>query len=202
MARIPCAPPRTRALDAVWTRTGAAAAPVARILALLALAWPGLACDAEPELRYVDPPVKLAAVHGVEPVAGDPAVEIGFYAGQVFAPLAEGGDLPVIHGLQGGTWTMPAMRLTGIGSPATVMCLVTTDGGEAVGRANALARFFASPGGALEIQFFPIEIRHAAPAETSPIDDLYGQKATLDCTVTDRQGRTGRITRSVTLVAG
>jgi len=158
------------------------------------------ACDAPVETRYVDPSYVLAEGYEVFKVEGDPYVELGYYHEQLYKPLVDGDDCPVGFGLQGGTWTMPAVRTQGIGSPATIQCLLVTDGGETVGEVNAKQQFYLSPDGFLEIPFFPLPVNHAPPNETNDIEDLYGQSATLSCEVSDTDGNSNSSTLTVVIV--
>ncbi len=151
--------------------------------------------------EWVDPPIRLAGQDADGPV-GDAALDVGFFVDGAFVSLAADDRLAVIHGLQGGTWTMPTVRTQGIAAFATIRCGLTTADGEVVGRVDAKVKFFASADGPLEVQGFPVPVRHAPPHEADPIDDLYGQGATLDCTVSDDDGRRAGLELAVTLVEG
>ena len=168
-------------------------------LAILVSLW---GCDQTNEIIYVDPAVKVAPGLVITTVQGDPYVELGYYYEQLYDPLTEGGECPVGFGLQGGTWTMPALRTTGIGSPATIECRLRLESGELVGEVTATQQFYLSPDGFLEIAFFPIPVNHAKPDEKEPIDDLYGQNAILWCAVSDSQGRTNESKLDVVIVDG
>jgi len=149
-----------------------------------------LACDTSVEQLFVDPPIQLADGYAIAAVEGDPYVELGYYEEQLYRPLQVGGDCPVGYGLQGGTWTMPAVRTQGIGSPATIACDLVTSGGEQLGKVAAKQQFYLATDGFLEIAFFPLPVTHEPPFEEQDISDLYGQEATIRCTVTDGEGRT------------
>ena len=162
-----------------------------------------LGCGGEPERVFVDPPIKVSEGLIVDPVSGDPAVELGFYNEQLYSSLADGEEAPVVFGLQDGRWTMPAIRITGIGSPATVSCtVVVVATSEQVSQVEEKARFVLSPDGFLEVQSFPIPIIHAAPNEEAAIDDLFGVDADISCSVVDKEGRGSSVTVRVTLVEG
>lgn len=153
-------------------------------LIALALACASLGC----ETTLVDPMVD----YGDEPPyvpEGDPHLEIGYYTEQLYAPLEDGDTCFVIHGLQGGTWTMPALRTAGVLADLRVQCSLTTAAGELLGATDEPQRFYLAPDRMLEVQAFPIPVTHAPPREADPIDDLFGQEATLDCRVTDDEGR-------------
>lgn len=148
---------------------------------------------------YVDPAIEIAQGSIIKPIEGDPHVELGFYSEQLYAALQDGDACPVVYGLQGGSWTMPAIRTIGIGSPATVECSLTTELGELVGTVKSKAKFFLTPDGLLEIQSFPIPVR--AESE-DPLDDLYGLGATVTCSVRDDHDHTSSVTVQVVLEEG
>ena len=122
-------------------------------------------------------------------------------AQQVFEKGGLGDDLPVVWGLQGGTWTMPCIRIVGIASRATVDCSLTMDTGEVVGKVKAKTNFFLAADGFLEYHSFPIPVNHEVNEE-EPIDDLYEQPATLNCSVTDDEERSNKLAVSVMIIKG
>ncbi len=168
------------------------------LIALLGLA--ALRCDTE--LHYVDPPILVQQSELA--VSGPPGVQLAYYdaTGAGLAPVVDGVEVAIVDGLQGGTWTMPAVRTTGISSPATVECSVVTDAGEQVGVVKTRTKFYATKDGSrmLEYRSFPIPIRHAAPNANAPIADLTGQRATMGCTVTDKELRSASHSAHVMLV--
>ena len=125
-----------------------------------------------------------------------------FLCKQLYEPLADGADMWVVHGLQGGTWTMPALRTTGIGPLSEVTCSMVTDKGEQVSRVASETRFFLATDGLLDVQAYPIPVQHASPNERLEIDDLYGLDAILECTVIDGKGRGASVTLEVVLARG
>jgi hypothetical protein len=158
---------------------------LARALAcswLAALTLLGSGCDRVVGFRLVDPPIDVGDAGPAVP-SGEPEVALGFYAEQLLDKLRDGDACPIVHGLQGGTWTMPAVRTTGLPSPALVTCDVLTQAGELVGHVEAMQPFVLATDGWLEVQAFPVPIVHAPPGEALPIDDLYGAHATLTCSV-------------------
>jgi len=158
------------------------------------------ACDNDPIIVYVDPAIDLGDYSAELIVEGPPTVKVGFYIEQLFSPLEDGGECFVAYGVQGGTWTMPALRTTGIGSPVSVACQLVTESGELVGDVAAEIPLFLTPDGFLEIQAFPIPVRHAPPNEDTPIEDLYGAPATLTCSVSDFEERADQISVLVEIV--
>jgi len=147
------------------------------------------ACTQEVIYRQVDPSVDYGDEEGLL-LTGDPEVELGFYSEQLYRPLSHGDDCPIVRGLQGGTWTMPAVRIRGIGSPAVVACRLVSANGEVLGQTNARERLVRTPDGWLELQTYPVPVQHAAPLEAAPISDLFGAAATLSCSATDNAQRT------------
>lgn len=166
------------------------------------LALLGPACEVVVGVRLVDPEIDLSQLNQDLDITGEPALDIGFYHEQLYEPIDDGDPCPVVHGLQGGTWVMPALRIEGIYPFAGTACLLTIETGEIVGDIAATTRFFLAPDDKFEVQAFPVPVIHAEPHEAEPIDDLYGLNATLDCTVTDGEGRTGTLIREVVLVEG
>ena len=158
------------------------------------------ACDVAVDTRYVDPTIQLAPGYVVATVEGDPFVELGYYDEQLYKALEDGGDCPVGFGLQGGTWTMPAVRTQGIAALATIMCTLVTEAGESIGEVNAKQQFYLTPDGFLEIPFFPVPVTHEEPNQEDPITDLYGQMATIRCSVEDGDGNTSSATVNVVIV--
>ena len=153
-----------------------------RVGVALLMATPLGACESVIGTEWIDPAIVMPDIMTGE-VMGEPHIELGFYVEQLYRPLAPGDDCPIVHGLQGGTWVMPALRSTGIGAFAEITCRIETDGGEAVGMVSGKTQLYLAGDGFFELQAFPIPIRHAPPAEAAPIDDIYGQGATLTCSV-------------------
>lgn len=168
-------------------------------LAGVVLASGAVGCSTE--TVYIDPPVDRSG-QGSDVVTGDPLLVIGFYEEQLYTELEEEGECPIVHGLQGGTWIMPALRIQGIGSPAATQCRVTLDDGEQVGAAAAVEDYYVGGDGFLEVTAFPVPINHSAPGAGPGIDDLFGQGAEMWCRVEDEEERGAELTVAVTLVEG
>ncbi len=167
------------------------------VLAVLGVA----ACEVVVGTRFVDPAVVPFDVQTGR-VEGDPTLEIGFYIEQLYAPMDDGDECPVVWGLQGGTWTMPALRTQGIAATATVSCTITTETGEVVSEVEAATRFYLAFDGWYENQAMPLPVNHAPPNEFEPIDDLYGLEASLHCYVEDDQGRGNGTTVEIIIAEG
>lgn len=134
--------------------------------------------------------------------SGPAMAELGFYFTDSYSALMPDDELPVVNGLQGGTWTMPVIRMENLGSFATVDCSITmVNTGEVVGFMKAKTKFFLSPDGFYEALNVPIPVFHP-DSEGSPIDDLYGQPATVKCSVTDRDNRVASFELVLTLIQG
>ena len=177
----------------------AGGSPVLRTL-IISLALTLAGCDWGTGVLLVDPKVDLSSWDGGFKIEGEPHVEMGFYIEQLYQPLGDGEPCYVGWGLQGGTWTMPAVRTKGIGTPATIRCTVETDAGELVGEVASKTPLFLTPDRYLEVQAYPIPITHAPPDEEADIDDLYGQMATLSCEVEDLEGRSSSVVYHVEIV--
>ena len=172
------------------------------ILALVLFATTASACEVVVGYRLVDPAVDLEALDFDIEITGDPALDLGFYHEQLYEPVHDGDDCPVVNGLQGGTWIMPALRIEGIYPFADAACSLVVETGEVVGEISATTRFFLATDDKYEVQAFPVPVIHAEPNEEQDIEDLFGLSATLECTVIDREGRTGSLIREVVLVDG
>jgi hypothetical protein len=139
--------------------------------------------------------------------SGDPGLTVGFYEhydiDAEFSVLGDGGEIPVVNGLQGGTWAMPTLRTEGLNSLCLVHCTLTTDAGELVGETDTKAKFFRLHDEVdfLEAPNFPIHIYHR-DAEAAPIDDLFGLSATFECMVDDQLGAMTTESFGVTIVQG
>jgi len=176
--------------------------PLHRFALLSALLWCLGACDVEPTVVYADPAIDLGDYTGGFVVEGDPEVQLGFYVEQLFSPLNEGDACPVAWGLQGGTWTMPAIQTRGIGSPAVVHCTLIAETGEVLGDVESESPLYLTPDLYLEIQAYPVPVTHEPPNETEPIDDLYGVAATLSCSVMGPREEVGEASVQVEIVEG
>jgi hypothetical protein len=156
----------------------------------------------EPTVVYADPAIDLGDYSGGFVVEGEPEVYLGFYVEQLFAPLNEGDACPVAWGLQGGTWTMPAIQTRGIGSPGVVHCTLIAETGEVLGDVESESPLYLTPDLYLEIQAYPVPVTHEPPNETEPIEDLYGVGATLTCSVTGPRDEVGEASVQVEIVEG
>jgi hypothetical protein len=165
--------------------TGRPLAFVPPLAAVLLIGLLSSGCPAD-DIVFVDPPVKLEQ-DDTPKVTGEVFFELGFYYEGEYSRFEKGAPIPVVHGLQGGTWTMPTVRSGGLPAFGNIECLLETDAGELVGYVNAKSKFYLSPLGILEISNFPIPVYHPEnPMES--IDDLYGQSATLDCFFSQEDG--------------
>jgi hypothetical protein len=160
------------------------------------------ACDTETVVVLVDPTIDLGDYTGGFVVEGDPEVYLGFYVEQLFTALEEGDPCPIAWGLQGGTWTMPAIKTRGIGSPAIIHCTMVTEDGELVSEVESEHPLYLTPELYLEIQAYPVPVTHEPPNELDEIDDLYGVMATLTCSVTGPREETNSVTVDVELTEG
>ncbi len=142
------------------------------------------ALDSEPQC-YIDPAITLSESSLIEPLEGDPFLEIGFYREQLYEPLEDGDDCPISPQSQGGVWAMPALRTIGINTPALVSCSLTAETGEGVTNLNVKIKFYLTPEGYFEYAQLPLRIRDASGYKD--VEDLFGVTAEMACTVTDKQ---------------
>jgi hypothetical protein len=159
-------------------------APLHRSSALPLLALTCLACvascgPAAPEAELIAP--------------GEPGVTLGYYHDDDYQPLTTVAEAPVSWGLQGGTWTMPSVRIRGIASPALIWGTVTLEDGsgpgEVLGHTEREHGFAPAADGSLESRAIALPIQHAPPRQFDSISDLYGQTARLEVMASDAQGR-------------
>jgi hypothetical protein len=143
----------------------------------------------------VDPPVEYETGQGL--IEGDPGVVLGVFSEQLYEPLEAGDAAPITRASQGGTWTHPALRTTGIGPKALVDCTVTADDGERVGNSSSVEFFTYTGEGYLEIQAYPVRIAHTGTGKGPEIDDLFGAMATLHCRVVDDEDKSRAAEASV-----
>lgn len=169
--------------------------------ALLLTTW-ALGAQCKPATVEVDPPLLDYGDEDQSPMTADKFLEVGYYHEQLYAPLADGDPLPIIHGAQGGTWVMPAIRTRGILTPTTVDCGLATDGGEVLGHSHSREDFSLSGDNFMEIQIFPVPAAHAPPHEADLITDLFGLMGMLTCEVVDDVNHTAARAVHVLLVEG
>ncbi|RLB47287.1 MAG: hypothetical protein DRJ42_25710 [Deltaproteobacteria bacterium] len=112
-------------------------------LALFSSSCTTLVVDVDPLVDYGDQPAYVPE--------GEPEMEFGYYLEQLYLPLRDGDGCPIIFGFQGGTWTMPAVRVQGIASLAELDCSLITAVGEVLGDVVSEERFYLAPDGWVEI---------------------------------------------------
>jgi hypothetical protein len=98
--------------------------------------------------------------------------------------ILDGGELPIIWGLQGGTWTMPSVKAEQPQMPVVVVAEVTS-GGEIVGSSPESQLYWSDPIGSDQTSS-PLRIQILPP--TGDVEDLYGQEATFVATLTEPGG--------------
>jgi hypothetical protein len=92
---------------------------------------------------------------------------------------------------------MPAVRFQRIATPANVQASLVTTAGETLGEINTRKSFGTGGDGWAEIERLPIPVRHQAPHENDPIDDLYGTSALLSVTLGDNRNHVSQATRVI-----
>ncbi|MFP6685312.1 MAG: hypothetical protein VB934_11390 [Polyangiaceae bacterium] len=168
------------------------------VLGVLPLAMSGCGLDTV----FVDPP-GVERGHGGLLIEGDPYVELGIYHEQLYEPFGAEAECPIVFGLQGGTWTHPAIRIQGIAPQAVVDCSLTAIvDDELVGTAKALSQFFITPDSLFEVHSYPVPIVHTDPEKGPGIEDLFNQNAVLKCTVSDDEDRQSEAVATVKLIEG
>lgn len=168
-----------RLFRGVLARYGAARVHRAPLEAT-ALACALLVGCADEVIVWRDPDVRIAdATIGHH---GPRALVVGLGEGEAFVPLADDPTLAIVHGLQGGTWTMPTLRAETLASSLAVSCTLMS-GDEALGRTEVTTPTRPAAPGWVEVARLPIPVTHAPPDTHLPIADLDGAAATLRCAV-------------------
>lgn len=152
------------------------------------------------EVVLVDPTVTFSSTTQ-EGVVGEFGLTLGVYREQLFRPLADGDEVEVVYGFQGGTWMMPALRCTGVTETVTLSARLTLDDGELLGVVPPYdIRLDRTPDGPLDANAIPIPVEREDPAE--PLEDIFGREAELVLELSDRRGSSGTLTIRLTLVEG
>jgi len=111
------------------------------------------ACDAD--IVWVDPPITLATTTDLR--LG--ALILGEGRGPTFTPYDDASPITVVDGLQGGTWTMPTLRVESLASSLWVDCTLLTD---VLTSGHSAAQVPARPAknqpGWVEVADFPIAV--------------------------------------------
>lgn len=148
----------------------------------------------DPEVDYSDEPAYVPQ--------GDPEMDVGFYVEQLYQPLSSGDEMPIVFGLQGGTWSMPAIRVKGLDLEVDVTARLEIGDGDVLGETQATQNLVLANDGWLEVQALPIPVEYAIDDEQVDLEDLYGVDATFTVEVEDSEGRRTQIERSVVMAQG
>lgn len=127
-----------------------------------------------------DPDVRVADATGGD--HGPRTLVVGFGEAGAFVSLEADPTLPIVRGLQGGTWTMPTLRADTLAATLAVACTLATDD-EALGRTTVTTPTRPAAPGWVEVARLPIPVTHAPPNAHLAIADLDGALATLSCSV-------------------
>jgi hypothetical protein len=98
------------------------------------------------------------------------SITMGLYEEQLFRPLDESSEVPVIQGFQGGTWVHLSIRVTGLPPDGMIRASL----GE-VGQIRYGIRLSRSPEGFLEAYDIPVPV----PLTEADLERFYGQEVTL-----------------------
>ncbi len=148
---------------------------------------------------WVDPEIYVGATTGAVVIEGEPNLSIGYVTDETFENIADTQSFDVVWGLQGGYWSMPHLRVTGIGDPqpsggATMYmtCRLTSDAGEVLTDLNVKARLYVGDG-FLFAPNYPIPVVRAPPAAPEDVPALDGVMGRFECSVRDNSNRTASI---------
>lgn len=128
---------------------------------------------------------------------GPRALVVGLGEAGAFVSLESDPRLPIVPGLQGGTWTMPTLRADTLAATLAVSCTLAT-GDETLGRTTVTTPTRPAAPGWVEVARLPIPVTHAPPNTHLAIADLDGALATLTCSVS-AAGATASAESRVTL---
>jgi hypothetical protein len=152
-------------------------------LSILALVWTSIGCSSP--VPGADP--QCAATNPASGSTYESTVAFGRMSGNGFSALEAGGEVAVVHGFQGGTWIMPAMRLTGVTADGHMVASLTLVEGLLLGRSELDLRLDLQPDGSLLLEYLPVP---APQVEGLPaLAEIDGSQATLDATFKDVCGK-------------
>ena len=155
---------------------------------------------------WVDPPVYVGARSGAVVIEGDPSLRIGYLRNDDFTDLTDERIFHILWGLQGGYWSMPEVRVTGLGDPqpsggATMFmtCRLTADTGEVLSDLDVKARLYGGDG-YLYAPNYPIPVTRQPPQSPDDVSELDGVGARFECAVRDNDDRSASVTTNVQMM--
>lgn len=128
---------------------------------------------------------------GSTPITG--TLRLGFSLDGSWTELAAGDPCWVIDGIQGGSWTMPGVRIDGLTPQITLSCELTSSTGELLGETEVRASL-AEVDGTLEHEAIAVPVN---PGDAS-LDHLWSTDVALSCGAEDADG--GRAAANYELV--
>ena len=131
-------------------------------------------------------------------------LEVGYFdLDGLFTPLDETGELVIIYGFQGGTWSMPGIMCTHFADDRVLAsATVTTDTGELIGDMAEIYIQIVEDGSGYQVAD-NIQIPMVNPGGTAGdfIDEMYdGRAATLVVNVRDTTGQNASFTQDLTVI--
>jgi hypothetical protein len=123
--------------------------------------------------RLLAPLLAFAALPGLACSGGDSnaeacapsaaSLEIGWLDSGSFSAFESGNAIAVVHGVQGGTWVMPAIRFSGVTSGGSLSGTMTLDSGVLLGESHRPnVRLVNAADGSALLQSFPVPVGTAA----------------------------------------
>ena len=156
-----------------------------------------IGCQQEKKEVLKDPPVDRGSQAATDGLNQERTIDIGFYNEQLFDPLSDGGELPIVNGTQGGEWMMPTIRVTGMNPKASVDCVVKLQDDQIVGEASGIQVLKRNNDQSFEIENYAIPVTFSGDLST-----LGGREGQIKCTVVDERNVELEITRSIKLRIG
>ena len=124
---------------------------------------------------YRDYPVEFDDVQDQMEVIGDPEIILGIFEEQLFTELHNDDEVPIVYGLQGGTWLHLSIRVFGLRSDGEIDVSLTNNQ-HTLGEVNYLLRLVRSAEGFLEAYDIPVPV---TPPNDMDLSSIFGEKYTI-----------------------
>jgi len=123
------------------------------------------------EIVYRDFPVEFSDVNEREAGPGEKNMALGVYEEESFREIDEGDSLPIINGLQGGTWVHLSVRVSGLPRSGNIAVQL----GNGIGSVEYSLKLLRTAEGFLEAYDIPIPV----PFEGEELEALFGTTVSI-----------------------